>query len=469
MSLKLYNTLTRKKDPFKPIHKGTVTLYTCGPTVYDAVHIGNLRTYVWEDVLRRWLKYGHHYRVTQAMNITDVEDKIIAASEAKTVAEMGAYTAQYAERFFADLKALNIEPVEQYPRATEYIDQMIAFIGQIIASGFAYERDGSVYFDVKAYRDKHRYGRLLTIDFAGFEDGHRIDNDEYDKENVQDFALWKAAAKDTPGWDSPWGYGRPGWHIECSVMAKADLGEIVDIHAGGVDLLFPHHENEIAQSQAAYGKPLAAYWLHAEHLLVDGQKMAKSARNFYTLDDIAEKGFEPVHLRMLFLQSHYKSKLNFTWDSLAAAKESYERIQSFYDRLADVADSSQEDSQAVAKLLVQAQERFAAAMDDDLNTAEALAAVFDFIRDANALIADGELGVEELGSVLETLQGFNQVLGVLMLEVTEIPEDIQELIDAREQARKEAEYDLADDYRKQIEAAGYRLEDTDDGPRARQK
>lgn len=477
MALHLYNTLTRKKEPFTPLHKGRVTLYTCGPTVYDAAHIGNLRTYVFEDVLRRWLEYGHGNEVMQAMNITDVEDKIIKASKAKTVVEMDAYTSQYVEQFFSDLQALNIEKAERYPQATAYIDQMVGFIKRIIANGFAYERDGSVYFDVQKYHQAHRYGRLLKIDFKGFAAGHRIDNDEYDKESVQDFALWKAADKDTPGWDSPWGYGRPGWHIECSVMAKADLGETIDIHAGAVDLVFPHHENEIAQSQAAQGEPLAKYWLHAEHLLVDGKKMAKSAKNYYTLADITEKGFEPVHLRMLFLQAHYTSKLNFTWDSLQAAKESYERIQAFYDRLAEAggrAEGAQsevpdEDPRAVARLIAQAKERFAAAMDDDLNTAEALAAVFDFIRDANALIDDGELGDAELAAVLGALKDFNQTLGVIMLTVTEVPEEVEELLDHREKAREDKDFAQADTLRKQIEKAGFTLEDTATGPRLRKK
>ena len=465
--VKLYNTLGRKLEEFTPSKGKKVTLYTCGPTVYDAAHIGNLRTYVWEDTLRRWLKYGHNYEVKQAMNITDVEDKIIAASKAKTVEEMDAFTAPFLERFFADIDALGIEQAEQYPKATEYVEKMIDFINRIIEKGFAYERDGSVYFEVQKYHEAHGYGKLLNIDFAGFEQGHRIDNDEYDKESVQDFALWKAAPKDTPRWDSPWGYGRPGWHIECSAMAKADLGETIDIHTGAIDNIFPHHENEIAQSQAAQGKPLSRFWLHAEHLRVDGEKMAKSAGNFYTLTEVTEKGFTPAHLRMLYLTAHYRSKLNFTWDSLAAAKESYDRIQGFLLRLSEAKPGGTKRPEAVTALGETARSKLQQSMDDDLNTAEALAGLFDFIRDLNTLMDKGELDEGEVEGVREVLTDFDQVLGVVSPQTIEVPPDVQSLVDEREGARKGGDFSESDRLRDQIAALGFSVEDTDHGPRVR--
>ncbi len=471
MSLTLYNTLTRKKEAFKPLRDGQASLYTCGPTVYDAAHIGNFRTYVWEDVLRRWLKHGHGFKVTQVMNITDIEDKILKASKAKTVKDMQAYTKPFEDRFFADLKRLAVEPAEQYPRATKNVPQMITLIERIVQAGYAYERDGSVYFDVQKYHKQHRYGRLIHIDFEGFAEGQRIDNDEYDKESVQDFALWKAAPATTPGWKSPWGHGRPGWHIECSAMAQEFLGDTADIHAGAVDLTFPHHENEIAQSKAATGKPLAHYWLHAEHLLVDDAKMAKSAGNYYTLDDVTTKGYRPQSLRLLYLQAHYRSKLNFTWPSLDAAATSLQRIQEFYSRLAVPVNASAEDPEAVAALLTDARRRFTAAMDDDLGTAEALAAVFDLIRDGNALIDSGELDENDLGAVLATLKFFNDVLGVFDFEPAEVeaPPAVTKLVAEREQARRTDDFATADTLRKKIAKAGFTVEDTPNGPRLRQK
>lgn len=470
MSLELYNTLTHKKEPFTPAKPKAATLYTCGPTVYDAAHIGNLRTYVFEDTLRRWLERGHDLKVNQAMNVTDVDDKILKNSQAETVEEMGLYTEPFEERFFEDLAALKVEPAEQYPRATEYVPQMIKLIENILKAGLAYEREGSVYFDVQKYHEAHRYGRLLKIDFAGFADGHRIDNDEYDKESAQDFALWKAELPGSPGWNSPWGYGRPGWHIECSAMA-AQLGLPVDIHAGAVDLTFPHHENEIAQTKAGTGKQLAKYWLHAEHLLVDGAKMAKSAGNFYTLTDITAKGYGPLALRMLYLQSHYRSKLNFTWQSLDAAAESLKRIQEFYARLAEPLTPSTADPEAVATLLTEVRERFTGAMDDDLNTAEALAAVFDLIREGNVLIDAGKLDENSLEEVVQAFKDFNDVLAVLEFDPveTEVPPEVQSLVSEREQARESGDFKAADHLRAKIEETGFTLEDTPNGPRLRKK
>lgn len=465
--LKLHNTLTRSKDEFKPLKPGSVGLYTCGPTVYGPAHIGNLRTYVFEDVLRRWLKYGHELEVTQVMNITDVEDKILRDSQAKTVAEMAAYTEPFTEKFHADLAALGVEVVEQYPRATQYIPQMIVLIEKIVAAGFGYKRDGSVYFDVRKYNDAHGYGKLLKIDFEGFSE-HRIDNDEYEKDNIQDFALWKAESADSVGWDSPWGHGRPGWHIECSAMSAELLGQPFDIHTGGVDNIFPHHENEIAQSQAANGSDLARTWLHAEHLLVDGAKMAKSENNFYTLDDVREKGFDPLVLRMLYVSAHYRSKLNFSWKSLEAAKASLDRIGEFMLRLGEPVDAGAENPGQVADLLQGAKKRFVAAMDDDLNTPEALASVFDLMRELNQLLDNGNIESGEVEAIKDQFDFYDRVLGVVHGADVVVPAEIQELADARESARQAKNWAESDRLRDALAAQGWSVEDTSHGPRLRQ-
>lgn len=465
--LKLYNTLSRKKESFKPLQKGKVSFYTCGPTVYDAAHIGNLRTYVWEDVLRRWLEYGHGLKVKQVMNVTDVEDKIYRSSEAKTVGEMKQWTKRFERQFHADLKALRVKPATKYPRATDYIPQIITMVKKIIRAGFAYERGGSVYFDVRKYNRQHRYGQLLNIDFGGFEAGHRIDNDEYDKNTVQDFALWKKLGRGIPGWKSPWGLGRPGWHIECSVMAKRELGATIDIHAAAVDLKFPHHENEIAQSQTANGRPLARVWLHGEHLLVDGHKMAKSAGNFYTLADIKTKGFSPAVLRLLYLGAHYRSKLDFTWESLKGAEAAYQRIQDVLYRLSK-AEPVTRAGLPNTKAKINTKERdFKAALDDDLNTAEALAVAFALVSDLNDWLDAGQFGAAGLVEARRVLDFFHHVLGVFNLDPIKIPRKVAALVDRREQARRDKDFDTADELRGDIAGAGYEVEDTEHGPRLR--
>ncbi len=465
--LKLYNTLTRQKEDFQPRSKKAVTLYTCGPTVYAPAHIGNLRTYVFEDTLRRWLKYGEELDVVQVMNITDVEDKIIRDSKAHDVAAMQAYTQPFEQRFREDLAALAVEPAEHYPRATEYVPQMIALIERIITAGFAYEREGSVYFDVRHYNEDNVYGQLATIDFTGFSE-HRIDNDEYDKENVQDFALWKAVQKDSPGWQSPWGWGRPGWHIECSAMAQSLLGDLpIDIHTGGVDNIFPHHENEIAQTRAGEGKDLARFWLHAEHLLVDGGKMAKSEKNFFTLDDVCTRDFDPLTLRLLFVSAHYRSKLNFSWQSLEAAKQSKQRIEDFLLRLGGPFDPGTDNPGEVTELLANAKARFAAAMRDDLNTPEAMAVVFDCIRDVNTLIDRGHIDEGEALAVRDIFDYFNQTLGVIQDQQQQIPEAVAVLVEKRRLAREHKDFAASDRLRDEIAALGWSVEDTPSGQRVR--
>lgn len=467
MSLTLYNTLSRKKEPFKPLIKDQVSLYTCGPTVYAQAQIGNLRTYVWQDVLRRWLKYGHKLGVKQVMNITDVEDKIIRDSKAKTVEQMVAFTRKHEDTFWADLEALGVEKAESTPRATGFVPQMISMVKAILKAGYAYERDGSVYFDVQKYHEGYGYGKLINIDFEGFKHGNRIDHDEYDKESACDFALWKAESDDKPGWDSPWGYGRPGWHIECSVMVKEELGTTIDIHGGAVDLIFPHHENEIAQSQAANGKPLSRFWLHGEYLLADGRRMGKSQGNFYTLGDVKVKGFDPLALRMLFISAHYRSKLNFTWESLEAARQAVERIQEFLTRLGEAKPGGTDEPERIAEKLTAAKTRFTEAMDDDLNTPEALAAAYDLIRDLNSCIDTGTLEEGEAGAVRDVFEYFNAVLGVFEPAELEVPDTVQELVEARQAARQSGEFAKSDALRDEIAAAGYSVEDTSQGQRLR--
>ncbi len=465
--LQLFNTLHRKKEPFEPRDKGKVSLYTCGPTVYAPAQIGNLRSYVFGDILKRWLRYGHGYDVRHVMNITDVEDKIIRDSGATTVAAMRKFTKPFTERFFADLSSLGAEPATKLTVATEYVPQMIAFVAKLIELGFAYERDSSVYFDIRAYNESAvgKYGQLLNLDPEGFGAVSRIDQDEYDKDNVQDFALWKAERSDKPGWHSPWGHGRPGWHIECSVMARAELGDTIDIHTGGVDLIFPHHENEIAQSTALTGQPLANYWLHSEHLLVDGAKMAKSKNNFYTLDDVRDKGFDPGVLRLMFVSAHYRSKLNFTWPSLTAAKASYERIQQLLLRLNEPVASA--DPNPVYFETEVVKRDFAAAMDDDLNTPAALAVIFDLITNINDALDNDELSEAKRGEALTFFAYVKTVLGVFELVTRATPPEIQGLLGERQKARDTRDFARSDEIRDQIKAHGWDVEDIPGGQRVK--
>ena len=472
MALRLYNTLTRSKEAFTPRETGKVSLYTCGPTVYGPAHIGNLRTYVFEDVLRRWLKYCHRLDVTQAMNVTDVEDKIIANSGASSIEEMAAYTAPFTQQFKDDLAALNIEPAEHYPAATAHIPQMITLIEQVIERGYGYEKDGSVYFDVQKYHQdginsgEWKYGELLNLDLEHF-DHHRIDNDEYGKESVQDFALWKVEAPDSPGWESPWGFGRPGWHIECSAMARKVFGGEIDIHTGGVDNIFPHHENEIAQTRAATGESLARYWLHAEHLLVDGKKMAKSAGNFRVLADLTNQ-HPPLALRLLFLQAHYRSKLNFTDSSLAAAAQTLDSISAFVERVHQEAPDGIA-SDTITDAVTAVRQAFTAAMDDDLGTPEALAAVFELMKPVNSRLATGGFTSGDADSVKQLLSEVDRATGLFGYTAQSLPAPVVKLLKQRQAAREVGEYEASDRLRAEIEAAGYLVKDTAEGQQLRKR
>ena len=478
MPLVFYNTLSRREEEFVPLEKGRVGLYVCGPTVYAPPHIGNLRTFFFADVLHRYLEY-RGYEVAFVMNLTDVEDKTIAGARSAGV-PLDEYTAPFIDLFFADLDALGIERADRYPRATQHIEGMVELIRALEGRGLAYAtEDGSVYFDISRFEE---YGKLSRVDLDAARPGGRVADDEYEKEDVRDFALWKAAKPEDEAvgaaWDTPWGRGRPGWHIECSVRSMADLGETVDIHAGGVDLVFPHHEDEIAQSEGATGKPFARYWLHGEHLLVEGEKMAKSRGNFFTLGDLREREISPSSIRYLFLQSHYRSKLNFTFEGLEAGAVAVGRLQTARDRLRDhpVTRSPDPESEPV---LHEAADRalgdFAAAMDADLNTSVALSVLHAFARKVNARLdarGSGPISEAEQDAGLRVFARIDRVLGILSVAAAEeevVDDDLQrwveERIEARARARRDRDFDLADAIRDELAGRGVTVEDTAEGTR----
>src|SRR5271170_7744782 len=407
MALRFYNTLTQQVEPFQPLEGNTVRMYTCGPTVYNYAHIGNLRTFTFEDILRRWLLY-RGYKMDHVMNITDVDDKIIrnAAAEGKTLAE---YTAKYTEAFLEDCAALRLQRPERMVKATDHIPEMVGAIETLAERGFTYESDGSIYYRISKFPE---YGKLSHNDFTGIRAGARVDVDEYDKANARDFVLWKAPKDGEVFWESEIGPGRPGWHIECSAMAMKYLGETLDIHAGGVDLIFPHHENEIAQSEAITSKPFARFWLHSEFLNVESQKMAKSAGNFYTLRDLQSEGYQPEAVRYLLASVPYRKKLNFTFDGLKAAATAIERLRNFKLRL-DTEKFQDGVNQALLDRTEAAAERFGESLDDDLNTAEALAALFEFVRDTNTAMDAGEFPAGNLPRASELLNQFDSIFDVL--------------------------------------------------------
>jgi len=464
---RFFNTLGRRLELFEPLEPGQVKLYTCGPTVYDHAHVGNLRAFLFEDILRRSLKFLG-YAVTQVMNLTDVDDKTIArASEAGL--SLGDYTQPYVDAFFADLETLHVERAEHYPRATDHIPEMLEIIESLLAKGYAYETDGSVYFRLAEDDD---YGRLSGFDLTEVQRGERVANDEYGKEDVRDFVLWKGSKAGEPAWDSPWGPGRPGWHIECSAMSMKFLGETFDMHTGGVDNIFPHHENEIAQSESATGKPFANYWLHAEHLIVDGEKMSKSAGNFYTLSQLLERGVEPRALRYLLLGTHYRKKLNFTFAGLDDAAHALKRIDEMRFRLVHAAEVGTRS--VVEPLVTRAEADFTAALADDLNTSAALGALFTMARAVNVAIEKGPLAAGDRDRVLAVLAHFDRVLAVLDPdawqadgEVVDGPsdDDIDALVSERQTARTARDFARADAVREQLTELGVVVEDTPSGPR----
>jgi cysteinyl-tRNA synthetase len=462
--LRLYNTLTRLKEALQPVHAGEVRLYTCGPTVYDHAHIGNFRAFVFEDLMRRYLIYKG-YRVTQVMNLTDVDDKTIrGARQAKT--SLAEYVQFYTQAFFEDLQTLNIQRAEHYPAATEHIPEMVALITRLLARGYAYQAGGSVYFKVDAFPE---YGKLSHLEDRQLQAGAsgRVDADEYEKEDVRDFALWKGwtEADGEVYWETELGKGRPGWHIECSAMSMKYLGTPIDIHAGGVDLIFPHHENEIAQSEGATGQLFVQHWVHCQHLLVENQKMSKSLGNFYTLRDLLQQGYKAKAIRYSLLSSHYRQAQNFTLEGLTAAEAAVQRLQDFMVNL----QTAQGTDTPIDGLIRQAMQQFEDGMDDDLNISLGLAAIFEFVRDGNRLLAEGRLSPENAQAVAAAMRQFDCVLGLLDEAESAVDAEVEQLAQEREQARKRRDFATADQLRAQITALGYIIEDTPRGPRLKRQ
>jgi len=464
-SIRFFNTLTRRKETFTPIEKRQVRMYTCGPTVYDYAHIGNFRAFLFEDLLKRWLEY-RGYTVTHVMNLTDVDDKTIKGSQKQKIS-LEQYTEHYANAFFEDIKALNIKPATHYPKATDHIPEMVALIKQLIQKGYAYRsQDGSIYYAINKFKN---YGKLSHIKVADLQAGARVKTDEYTKEEAQDFALWKAWTKEDGDvfWETELGKGRPGWHIECSAMSMRYLGETFDVHCGGIDNMFPHHENEIAQSEAATGKKFVNYWLHNEHLLVEGRKMAKKFGNFYTLRDLLGKGYDPIVIRYLLLSTHYRAQFNFTFEALDAAGAAVERLRNFVRRLQDAKGKGSDGK--VAELLRAVQQGFGEAMDDDLNVSVALSSLFDFVREVNALLDAGVVSRNEADEAYALMKRFDSVLGVIgeVEGADALPKEAEELIEKREEARKAKDWAAADALRVQLNEMGVVVEDTAQGVRWR--
>lgn len=458
MELFFTNTAARTAERFTPLQPGEVRMYTCGPTVYNYVHIGNLRTFLFEDVLRRTLKVAG-FQVRQVMNLTDIDDKTIRGANAEGVS-LRAYTDRYIAAFFEDIDTLRCERVEYYPRATDFIPQMVELIARLKEKGYTYELEGSTYFRIAAFPG---YGKLSGVDPSQIKPGARVDADEYEKEDVRDFVLWKAARPGEPYWETPFGPGRPGWHLECSTMAIALLGESIDIHAGGVDLIFPHHENEIAQSEAATGKPFVKYWLHSEHLVVEGQKMAKSAGNFFTLRDLLERGHDPLAIRYLLISVPYRQKLNFTFDALHAAEAAVSRIGNTLRRLHYAPAAGGEGDLPVSAASEFVAE-FEKALGDDLNTARALAALHTFLTKVNQALDAGGLSAEAMSATKAALRLANGVLGVFPEVTTEETDaEVEALIQKRAEARARRDFATADAIRKQLADRGIILEDTPSG------
>jgi len=492
MTLHLYNTLSGKVEEFRPLEDSEVRMYSCGPTVYDYGHIGNFRTFVAVDILRRFLRQSG-YKIHHVMNITDVDDKIIRNS-AKAGVSVKEYTATYEKAFLEDASALSIEQ-PTLVRATDRIPEMAEFIAELQKKGFAYRaEDGSYYFRIANFPS---FGKLSKKDFAGMEDGARVDVDEYEKDSARDFALWKAPKPGEAFWQTSIGPGRPGWHIECSVMAMEELGETFDLHAGGEDLIFPHHENEIAQSEAFSGKPFAHFWFHVRFLLVEGEKMSKSLGNFFTLRDLVLRGHKPSSIRFLLVSGPYRNQLNFTFDGLKQAAVSVERLRNFEQRLT-TGSFPQGSNQSMSDLARETSDRMRAAMNDDLNTAQAQAAIFDMVRKANVAMDAGQFKKDDAPALLAALRQFDELFAVLkdddapkikaivewakaegrevsaeLLEASSAPQlsdaDIEKKVAEMEAARKSRNFKASDAIRAELGALGIIVESTKDGARWKRK
>jgi cysteinyl-tRNA synthetase len=470
--MRLFNTLTRREDEFAPADGRTVRMYACGPTVYNRAHIGNFRTFVCCDVLRRTFAHQMKWGVRQVMNFTDVDDRTIAGSQ-KAAVPLRDYTDGWIAAFLEDARAIGLEPVEERPRATdeENLRAMADIIGALDKAGHTYRSDGSIYYKISSFPT---YGELARLDHEGMKAGARVDSDNYDKENARDFVLWKAARPGEPSWDFGLGPGRPGWHIECSAMALRLLGEPpIDLHAGGVDLVFPHHENEIAQSEGATGKPFARFWFHVEHLLIDREKMSKSLGNQFTIPEVVAQGYRASALRYLLLSTHYRKQLMFTWDSLKQADEALGRLADFLARL-DLVQGGEAHA-GIAERVAVARASFGEMLESDLNTAGALGAIFDLVRAMNTAIDAGEVGAPDVPVIREAFDYFDSVLGVLSLRrseesAVEIPAgEIERLISERQEARRRRDFAGADGIRKELLGRGIVLEDTPAGTRWKRK
>ncbi len=500
MSLRVHNTLSGQVEEFHPLEGNKVRMYTCGPTVYDYAHLGNYRTFVFQDILRRFLKY-RGYEVQHVMNLTDVDDRTIRNAREAGL-ELREYTAKYIEAFEVDRRLLNLENSELLVRATDHIEEMVKLIERLEQKGYAYRSDGSVYFRVEKFKD---YGKLSKIDLSGIRPGARIDSDNYDKADVRDFVLWKAAKEGEPFWDTSLGRGRPGWHIECSVMSMKYLGPSFDIHSGGSDLIFPHHENEIAQSEAATGQPFVRYWLHAEHLIVNGEKMSKSLGNFFTLRDLIAKGSRPTAIRYHLASVPFGKQLNFTFEGLHQAQQSIDRLRNFRYRLTMESFPAGESSELQGRAQA-ARQAFEEALDDNLNTAQALAAVFDLVRDGNTAMDQGQFRDGNRPAFLDVLERWDRIFVVLddhdhaklrqfgfikaaegeepslaqrsdvassyakpVLVESLTEEEIERQISERESARRRRDFARADQIREELLEAGVVLEDTKAGTRWKRK
>jgi len=468
--IRLHNTFSGQTEPFVPQRPGEVGMYTCGPTVYDYAHIGNYRTFVFQDILRRFLKL-RGFKLNHVMNLTDVDDRIITRA-AEAGVGIQDYTQKFVQAFFDDCKTLSIEEPEHWIRATDHIDDMVALIQRLQQKSYTYSGEGSIYYRIAKFPD---YGKLSKIDVAGIQAGARVDNDRYEKESARDFALWKAPKPGEHFWETPIGPGRPGWHIECSAMAMKYLGDTLDIHTGGIDLAFPHHENEIAQSEAATGKPFARCWLHAEHLLVEGEKMSKSLGNFFTLRDLFAKGYKPSALRFALASVPYRRQLNFTFEGLQQATSAIDRLRNFSDRL-KAGKFPEGQMLGMEERIAKAAADFDAGLSDDLNTAMALAAVYDFVREANIAMDKGEFRQGDVASAQEFLATVDKVFAVVADNDAEklqalgyaaaaaiTDAEIEKLIAERQDARKRRDFATSDRVRKELADRGIILEDSKDG------
>jgi cysteinyl-tRNA synthetase len=469
--IRVHNTMSGKVEAFLPLKAGEVKMYTCGPTVYDYAHIGNFRTFIFQDVLRRFLKL-RGFKMQHVMNLTDVDDRIIVKAAAAGVS-IREYTEKYIQAFFADCKTLSVESPEHWIRATDNIADMVTLIERLQKNSYTYESEGSIYYRIAKFKE---YGKLSKIDLAGMQVNARVDNDRYEKESARDFALWKAPKPGEHFWEAAIGKGRPGWHIECSAMAMKYLGETLDIHTGGIDLSFPHHENEIAQSEAATGKQFVRYWMHAEHLLVEGEKMSKSLGNFFTLRDLFAKGYKPSALRFALCSVPYRRQLNFTFDGLQQATSSVERLRNFAARLKNEKFLAGKSSVMAARI-TQAEDDFDAGLSDDLNTAQALAAMYDFVREANIAMDKGEFAQGDVAPAQEFLASFDKVFAIVEDNDAEklknlgyetgsddaSDAEIEKLVAERQTARQRRDFAASDRIRKELLERGIILEDTKDG------